>query len=392
MTTTQLTTSSPPTKKASNTVSYSRLTTFTECPAKYYFRYIGKPGGVYVPLEDYFLKGDLAHRCLEEYLTLIQQGEPQPNKDAILETMLPLWLADRCNFDISKEVNSSSQGSLDDLLVIDIPSLVYYAKGYGQLLHRCSASCITVDAIRNNDGSVPVDPVKYPPKQLTNAFRGSRLPDVKLAVDNNAALLNPEFRRFSLCDIAAQAAACFYNFITPSWIKEIDGIEYTSEKKIGWDNETKNWAWFVDLSYQTDENALVISDHKTSKEKPTGLDVAFHPQLNLYAYLWHEDKSKMPDYLSINHLPSGEFVIAQTDLAIVYANFKHFQELQKLINLATEHDCFPGKMPTDYNSPCIRRDWKTKAVTSACPYLQLCHPRYVDYVKAEVKDILHLDD
>lgn len=376
------TTSAVPTKTASKTVSYSRLSTFVECPAKYYYRYIGKPADVYVPLEDYFLKGDLAHRCLEEYLN---NGG---NKDDIVDLILPLWLIDRCML----EGNVTLDGKPDNLLTVDVKSLSYYARTFGALLHRCSINYVGDDAIRNNDRSVPKDPVGYPPKQLKYEYNSKGLPDIKLMLDNTAAVINPEFKRFSLANIAAEAVACFYNFQTPQWVKKIEGVEYTSEKKIPWDNNTKEWAWFVDLSYTTDEDAFVISDHKTSKTKPSGLDVAFHPQLNLYAYLFHEDQEKMPQYISINHLPSGEFIIAEVDLAIVYSNFKHFQEIQKLINLATEADCFPGRMPTDYNSPCIRRDWKTQAVSSVCPYLKLCHPRYVDYIKEEVKDLLRLDE
>lgn len=371
-----------PVKKASNTVSYSRLSTFTECPAKYYYRYIGKPADVYIPLEDYFLKGDLAHRCLEEYLN---NGG---NKDDIFELILPLWLDDRCYLGN----NMTADGEPDNLITIDLKSLSYYARNYAALLHKCSINYVGDDAIRNNDKTVPKDPVNYPPKQLKYEYNAKGLADIKMMIDNSAAVINPEFKRFSLANITAEAVACFYNFQTPQWVKNIEGVEYTSLKKIPWDNNTKEWSWFVDLSYTTDEDAFVISDHKTSKSKPTGLDVAFHPQLNLYAYLYHEDKDKMPQYISINHLPSGEFIIAEVDLAIVYSNFKHFQEVQRLINVATEASCFPGKMPTDYNSPCIRRDWKSNAVTSVCPYLKLCHPRYVDYVKDEVKDLLHLED
>lgn len=371
-----------PVKTASKTVSYSRLSTFVECPAKYFYRYISKPAGVYVPLEDYFLKGDLAHRCLEEYL--LHDG----NKDDILELMLPQWLVDRCFLGGNIALDSNP----DNLITVDLKSLSHYAREFGALIHRCSSAYTGDDAIRNNDRSVPKDPVGYPPKQLKYEYNAKGLPDIKMMLDNTAAVINPEFKRFSLANITAEAVACFYNFQTPKWVKEINGVEYTSEKKIPWDNNTKEWAWFVDLSYTTDEDAFVISDHKTSKTKPTGLDVAFHPQLNLYAYLAHEDLDKMPKYLSINHLPSGEFIIAEVDLAIVYSNFKHFQEIQRLINLATDADCFPGKMPTDYNSPCIRRDWKTNAVNSVCPYINLCHPRYVDYIKDEVKDMLRLED
>jgi hypothetical protein len=372
----------PPAKATSKTVSYTRLSTFVECPAKYFYKYISKPVDVYTPLEDYFLKGDLAHRCLEEYL---KNGG---NKDDILEALIPEWLVDRCMLEESVKLEKVKGREV----VIDIKALTYYAREFGDLLHRCSINYTAENAIRNNDRTVPKDPVEYPPKQLRYEYNAKGLADIKLSIDNAAAMINPEFRRFSLANITAEAAGCFYNFVTPDWIKKVEGVEYTSEKKIPWDNNSKEWSWFVDFSYKTDEDALVISDHKTSKSKPTGLEVAFHPQLNLYAYLIHEDQDVMPQYISINHLPSGEFIIAEVDLAIVYSNFKHFQEVQRLINIATKEDCFPGRMPTDYNSPCIRRDWKSKTVTSVCPYLKHCHPRYVDYIKDEVKDLLKLED
>lgn len=368
----------------SSTVSYSRLSTYAECPAKFKYRYVVKPDHVYVPLEDYFIKGTLAHECVEEYL--LHRGA----KEDILEMIIPSWLISACKFDESAVHMATPE--LDSLNYIDVQSLTQYARIYGYLLHRASANYHGVDAIRNNDGTVPKDPHNFPPKQLRSEYERHQLPGLKMAVDNTAAIINPEFRRFSLCDTAAQAAACFYNFSIPDWVDEITGVEYTSDQKLGWDEDTKEWAWFVDLSYTTQDGDEVISDHKTGKTKPSGLDVAFHPQLNLYAYLWNEAKDRMPKYLAINHLPSGDVVAAAVDLKIVLDNYEHFKTIQQSINLAHQHDCWPARLPTEYNSPCIKRDWKTQQVTSVCPYLQLCHPRYVDYVKDEVKHLLKLNE
>jgi hypothetical protein len=338
---------------------------------------------VYIPLEDYFLKGTLAHNCIEEYL---KSGGA---KDDILEMLIPEWLIESCKF--ATESTHMDTSSLDTLHLIDVDSLTRYAKIYGYLLHRCTATYKGSDAIRNGDGTVPKKPVEYPPKQMTAELERHGLYDIKMAVDNSAALINPEFRRISLCNTAAQAAACFYNFYIPDWVEEITGIEYTSEKKIPWDDGNKEWAWFVDFSYKTKEGHTVISDHKTGKDLPSGLDVAFHGQLNMYAYLWTEDTGKPPDYIAINHLPTGEIVVAKVDLKVVYDTFKHFQDVQKSINMAYETNCWPTKGPTDYGTPCVKRDWKSKQVTSVCPYLNECHPRYVDYVRDEVKHMLKLE-
>jgi hypothetical protein len=369
-------------KQLSNTVSYSRLSTFTECPAKFYHRYVNKPEGLYVPLEDYFLKGTLAHNCVEEFL------KTGGAKDDILEMLIPEWLVESCGF--STESIHMNTKDLDGLQFIDVDSLTKYAKVYGYLLHRASSVYKGTDAIRNADGSVPKDPAKFPPKRMSAEIERHGLYEIKMALDNLASLINPEFRRISLCNTAGLAAACFYNFYIPDWVEEITGIEYTSEKKISWDTD-KEWAWFVDFSYKTKDGHTVISDHKTGKDTPSGLDVAFHSQLNMYAYLWTEDTGKPPDYIAINHLPSGEVVVAAVDLKVVYDTFTHFQDIQKAINLAHENNCWPTKMPTEYGTPCIKRDWKSKQVTSVCPYLQLCHPRYVDYVKDEVKHMLKLE-
>ncbi len=330
-------------------------------------------------MEDYFLKGTLAHRCIEEQL----KGAP---REAVVEAILPVWVAESCLLPIARD-----EAEEERRLGIDMDLLLKYATRYGALLHRCTSIYKGDSPIRNNDGSLPKDPVNYPPRALSDAYKAFGLGDMKMLLDNSAALLNNEFRRISLANTTAQGIACFYNFELPDWVDEVTGIEYTSEEKLPWDDGSKEWAWFIDLKYITNEGAKVISDHKTSSSKPEGLDVAFHPQLNLYAYLEYEDSGEWPDYLAINHLPSGEYVIAKTDPAVVQANIEHFKTVQTAINQSTESDVFTKHQPTDFNSPCIKRDWKTKQVKQVCPYIQLCHPRYVDYVKTEIADYLNLD-
>lgn len=366
------------TPEASKTVSYSRLSCYIECPTKYKYRYVVKPADVHIPLENYFLKGTLAHRCIEEYL----KGAEKENA---IEVVLPQWLEENCLIPVGRDYDEICRAT-----GIDARTVCHYAKTYGVLLHKCSSVYRKNDAIRNRDGSVPKDPLEYPPTQLKNDYKNKGLDEVKLSIDNSAAMLNPEFRRFSLADTAASAIACVYNFSLPDWVDEVTGIEYTSEEKIAWDDGNKEWAWFIDLMYKTSEGGTVISDHKTGKEKPEGLDVAFHPQLNLYAYLVYETTGKFPEYLAINHLPTGEFVIAKTDPAIVKANYEKYSEVQKAVNLSAKYNNYLKHSPTDYNSPCIKRDWKTKSIKSVCPYLELCHPRYVEYTRTELKDILHL--
>jgi hypothetical protein len=362
------------------TISYTRLSCYQECQTKYKYRYIVKPEGIHIPLEDYFLKGTLAHRCIEEFLKGAQ-------RQTIVETVVPLWIKENCLLPVARDFDE-----LERRIGIDTNSVIRYVTLYAKLLHRCSAIYKEADAIRNRDGSIPKDPVNYPPNELSSAYKAYGLGDLKMLIDNSAALLSNQFRRISLADTAAQGIMCFYNFELPDWVKDVTGIEYTSDEKIPWDDGKREWAWFVDLKYTTTEGAKVISDHKTSSSKPEGLDVAFHPQLNLYAYLEYEATGEWPDYLAINHLPSGDMVIAKTDPAVVQANVEHFQTVQQAINQSTDTDSFTKHQPTDFNSPCIKKDWKTKAVKQVCPYITLCHPRYVDYIKTEVADYLCLDD
>lgn len=352
-----------------------------ECPAKYYHRYINKPEGIHIPLEEPFIKGNLAHSCIEEFLL---HGA---NKEDVIETVIPIWIQEKCLLPVAR-----SDDELKRLEGVDADEVIRYAKSYGKLLHRCIASYVAEDRIRNNDGGIPADPFKYPPNGLKQLYKQQGLGELKMSIDNLAAMLSTQFRRLSLADIAAIGVACFYNFHLPEWIEEVTGIEYTSDDKIPWDDGSKEWAWFVDMKYKTTDGSLVISDHKTSKEKPSGVDVAFHPQLNLYAYLNYEETGKFPEYLAINHLPSGEMIVAETDVTIVHSTVKHLKEIQGCINACTESNCFPGRTPQDFNSPCISRDWKTKAVTKVCPYLPLCHTRYADYIKPEIVDYLNLDE
>lgn len=361
-------------------MSYTRISSYMECKAKYYYRYVNKPSNIHIPLEDFFLKGNLAHSCIEEYL--LKGAE----KDDIIDIVLPTWLREKCLLPVARDYDESMS-----LSGIDAGDVINYAKRYGQLLHRCTAKYQEEDRIRNKDGTIPKDPVKYPPLPMQQAYNQQGLPDLKMSIDNMAAMLNNEFRRIGLANMAAEAVACFYNFDLPDWVEEITGIEYTSEEKIPWDDGTKEWMWFVDLKYKTTDGAKIISDHKTSSSKPTDLEVAFHPQLNLYAYLELQETGSLPDYISINHLPTGDFINAEVDPTVVMENIKHLEEVQKAINISTENNSFPGHTPTEFNSPCIKRDWKTQEVTRVCPYITLCHPRYVEYVKHEIADYLNLE-
>jgi hypothetical protein len=364
--------SSELTQAVSETVSYSRLSSYVECPSKYANKYVRKVPAVN-PIEDYFLKGTLAHRGIEEFLLGAE-------KEIAIEAVLPEWLVDNCHLPIVEKG--------DDELGIEVDTLLEYCYPVAELLIRCMSSYKDSDAIRNNDGSVPNNPLLFPPSSFKSEYNKLGLQRLRSELDLKAVQCSLPFRRFSLANTAAQAIAYIKAFRLPGWVDEVIGVEFDLTKvPIRWDENT-TWNGAIDLVVKNKKGETVIIDHKSEKSKATPIQVAFHPQLNVYARIYYEITGVMPDYLGINHLPSGEMILAKTDPSIVLANYNYWETIREKIAFDRKHDNFAKQLPTKYNSPCIRRDWKSNVITQVCPYLTTCWPDYSRYINRELEPFL----
>lgn len=359
----------------SQTTSYTRLSSFPKCPLKYKLAYVDrvKENTIEV-LEDSLLIGRLVHELIEQFLKGAE-------RESAFEIVLPKWLERDCKLSLANEEDDELQA-----IGISVRSLIDYAVATGELYHRCSANYLEEDAIRNSDGSVPKDPINYPPGQVKKELNAAGLYKTALGTNNIATQLNPQFRRLNLCQMVSKAAWYFYNFQVPEWVAETKGIERRfDDLNMPW-KRGKHWLGGIDWDFVTTEGATVICDHKTEKEKPTGLDVMMHPQLNLYANLFYEHTGKLPDYIAIYHLPSGELVMAQVDVNIIAHTIKGLETIEDEIESCEESNRWRKPLsPAEYGSPCFRRDWQTKGLASVCKFFKHCWPDYAFNIEDELK-------
>jgi hypothetical protein len=358
--------------------SYTRLSSFSKCPQKYNYSYVNKlKENTIEVLEESLLIGRLTHKCLEMHLNGAELK-------IALELVLPKWLKKDCNL-TAVEDDTDEEGYV---VCNGIPTrlLVDYAIKIGCIYHRCSQNYLEEDAIRNNDGSVPKDPFNYPPTSVKKEINNLGLYKTSLDINNIATILNPQFRRLKLCDLVAKAAFYLYNFKKPDWVAETLGVEFKFDNlNLEW-KRGKNWSGGIDWVFKTVDGAVVICDHKTEKNKLSGLDVMMHPQLNLYAHLYYELTGKLPDYLGIYHLPSGELVMAQVDLNVVEKVVKELEIIEDDIQAAEESNRWRKPLsPAEYDAPCFRRDWKTDALVSVCKYFKHCWSNYAFNIEDELK-------
>jgi hypothetical protein len=353
-----------------STVSFSRLSTYLKCPTQYKFKYLDKLE-VQTPKESYFLLGTLAHELIEQRLLGV------PDEDT-LTLILYKWISEDCRL----PVVGTTEDVLDDEKIFVVEELVEYIKSYLTLFKRCSAKYTKYDKIRNKDGSVPKDPINYPPTTFTNALHESGLYKLSYHYDNLASLLNPkDFKTTNFSKILLAGALYGMRFSPPSWVEETLSVEYRiDDLKVEFNNSDTYWNGAIDWVAKCDDGEIALIDHKTSKKKKTGLEVAFDPQLNLYAYIYHEHTGSLPKYIGINHLISEDIIVAEVEPQLVWDNLKYFESIQDAI----DKEIFIKKSPAEYNSPCVKLG--DKGIESHCPYLQNCWPEFFNAI-AHASDI-----
>jgi hypothetical protein len=365
----------------SQTVSYSRLSAYLECPQKYRNKYVDRLP-VTQPLEDYFLKGTLSHRILEEYL----QGATIEDATNLI---LPDWVVNNCLIPLGATNDTEDLYELADSSGLDFDLLERYVHPTAELLYRCSANYSGDEPIRKNDGSVPADPLAYPPSQFKREYERQHLHLLKAELDTQAAQASVAFRRFSLADTAAIALSYVVGFKVPEYVDHTVAVEFDlSKAKTVWDVD-EYWNGAIDWVFKMKNGATVICDHKSEKRKPLGIEVLFHSQLNLYAHLYYEQTGILADYLAINHLPSGELVLAKVDIDVVQQNYLYWLSVRDKIKSDRNSNQWTKQLPTKYNSPCVRRHWKSNALTQVCPHLTSCWPQYAEYLGVELEPFLN---
>lgn len=369
-------------KGISPTVSYSKLSMFLECPELFRQKYVVKNKDIKAPLQEALVKGILAHSCIEYIL----QGN---NKETSITLALADWVTNTCGLPINVE---DVTGNAD---IIDFDMLEAYAKIVGKLLVRCSESYHRNDKIRNKDGSAPKSPLDYPPTQFKKEYdaamhEDSHIYQLKHWLDQDAADNNNSFIRFSFANTAAVAVSYAYLFELPSFVDSIEGIEMNLS-----DNPVKfrgkyEWNGLIDAEYKTTDGEIIINDHKTEKNQRRPEDVAFDLQLNSYAAVRYEQTGNLPNYIAITHLKSNKINIARTNSDILVESMEYLEQIQEQIDFnidnIPEGQPWFKKWPSKYDSPCLRRHWKTGTIEQACPHIGNCWPKYAGVIKQELHD------
>lgn len=361
------------------TTSYTRLSSYPKCPTKYNNTYENKiTTNLVESIEESLITGTLTHLLLEEYLKEGVLGDKA--KDLVVDLVVDKWLRESCKLEAQVDNDEFIAAELN---VIGIKK---YIKEVGKIYRKCAANYIKEDAIRNTDMSVPKDPIKYPPTVLKKEINSSGLNNLGLGINNSAAIINPQFRRIVLTEVLGKAGLYFYSFEVPQWVKKTLAVELRfDDYNLEWKN--KIWLGGIDWVFETVSGEIVICDHKTEKEKTSELDVQYHPQLNLYVNLYYSITKIIADYVAINHLPSGNIVLAKVDASIVYRVVKGLEDIED----AVQESIRTGKWrkalaPLEYNSPCLTRDWQTKKLSRVCKYFRHCWPNYSEEIAIEIKN------
>lgn len=338
--------------------SFSRLSLYSKCSQRYSYKYI-QPNPIPEPFQDYFAKGTLVHSALELFLI-----DKAPTVENAFYDALVSWL----------EKEQLDFG--DDFL-----ELFQMLLAYAEVAHKATKDYQGADAIRNKGGDIPKDVWSFPPAAFTQALAAAGVPSLRMAFDNAAAMQNDKWRSISVVNMLGAAAYMVLYFKKPSWLKRTLAVEMpfsnTEDDLVVFLQDERFLTYFdgfIDWVAESNDDKLIIADHKTGKTKPTPQDVLHHPQLNMYAYFYHEVYGRWPDVLAINHMLTHEYIFAQVDVDIVQSVVSYFRGIQKQIKQSS----FVRHLPTEYNTPCIRKDYKTGAVVESCPYLERCWPYYAE--------------
>jgi RecB family exonuclease len=331
-------------------LSFSRLLTYLTCPRKYYYRYVQRIGEADVTPS--LLLGTATHSFLE--VMLRERVDAQEAAARVVRE----YVEEVCQ------------------LPVQLAELLYEVSwGYSELLARALPGYVGPDAIRNGDGTVPTDVLSYPSTSWrAEVRRHGELMRRRGELDRLAGEANPLFRVHSCTDLFAQAWAFARVFQVPEWVARTEGVELElAEVPLRPGLEAAKWVGVIDWVVRTKDGRTCLVDHKTGRSLPASVDVQYHPQLAVYAYMWayHHD-GLLPELVAIHHVRSGRFCVVSVERDWVEETVEYFAHLYEasLVGLPHRH------LPTEYNSPCVRRHYKTQALAQVCPYLERCWPAY----------------
>jgi len=349
-------------EKTFQTVSFSALESYKSCAQFYSYRYIENIKHEQ-PLEKALLVGSWTHTMIEDKL----------NNDSDLDLVeesfkvhIPEWL-DTCGIKLNLE---------------QVEKLIELSIELSHLLYRASAFCNDGTKIRNSNGTVLKSPIDFPSSSLKNELVKLPCYRFKAQLDQVACQQNEVFLHISFTWLFAEALFNASVFSFPKWAEKTIHTEFefgTSEETIvpiGGVNSNTSLLGYIDWIVKMNDGRIAIIDHKTSSKCPTNEEVLFHPQLNLYAYAYKVLFGSLPSVIGINHIKTGNIILAEVKSSIVNETVEYYSllynEAQKNVGVK--------KHPNDYQSPCVKRDYNSNKVISICPYLEKCWGMYKNII------------
>ena len=340
--------------------SFSRIEKYVKCSELYRLFYVDKP--VARPVTDNVstVMGGIVHETLEEY-----------DGPAIQRAMPPLDILDII-----------WDNRLRELSMLHVkPELLRIADDVVRLHERASADYRGPDAIRDERGK----PFKTPQrsKAWELAVKDLKLDVRRGAIDRLAATKSKPWTDVSLAEVYAESYNVLRGYPDP-----IAGMGLTvraqevplsapAQKGEAHMNDPKVnivrlpdgalFTGYIDSICTDSMNRTYIIDHKTSKEAPTQTKVAHWEQLILYAWAHHQVWGFYPHYIGINHIRTGQLVLAHFNPALIEGALRRFMAAVQ----GVEQRVFVQQSPASYGAQCYKEFTKTP-----CEYLGYCHPEF----------------
>jgi hypothetical protein len=345
------------------TTSFSRLETYQKCSWLYKRKYEDKcrPDE---PFNEHLIRGSFVHEILEEILD--PETKTSTSEDA-LYLCFSKWL---------------TQLSVET----DLEKAWDFFNKFGDMLWAATEKCKDPGLmIRTTAGEVPKDLEKFPTNAWKSLLFKEKIDKTKFEMDNMAGACNPAFLNFSFSYFMGGIFAMVKDFTIPDWVKTTVSVEKgfstcETDKLLLPGTTDLYFNGYLDWVVRTKEDKLVILDHKTSKKKPSQQSVQNLPQLNLYAWGYKKVYGVFPDQIGIHHIRSGEYILARVDSEIVRRTLVNFSNIQEE---GVSRKAFVRRNPSDYNSPCLTRDYRTDKVTYVCPFLGECWPEFKNTLEAD---------
>lgn len=332
--------------------SFSKIEKWLKCGELFRWLYLDKTVPKIATDNVATVAGSIVHEVLEVF-------HPTPTTMQVLDLLDGMWIAKLPDYSLVTQL---------DEIRFDM----------ARLYERASAAYRGPDAIRDENGKAYKAPLRSTAWRI--AMERLDLPRRQDKIDKQGALLGKPFNTVSLSNVYSETYRILGNYANP--IAQAGLTICATElafSKINYKAETVEfpvefpgtgiyYTGKIDAIAIDVRGRLVLLDHKTSKPPaPSPAEVANWDQLLLYCFAHEQVWGRLPDFMGINHIVTGKFVLVPVDPLLVQGAVR--RAIQAV--MAIEAGMFIQQSPGGYSSHC-----HNKFGTGPCDYLKHCHPAY----------------